>query len=189
VPPEPGDPKIAETVRAEIAALDVRAHWPKERERLELLLRELQAFVNEQPVAWAPLGSLTEGWRTGDPRTRRELICEFFDELNVEDGRIATAVPRRDRAAQVANLIEHAFDEQRGGSPGGIRGQRPVNLAAGPNPAVFVAGGWPHGSAPLHISAKTVETHLAQVFAKLSVANRSAVGAAIGAEHAAQDSS
>jgi hypothetical protein len=119
-------PRRVQASLERIEDLYAMGHWPKERylkerERLEQLLRELQAVVSEKPVAWAPLGSLTEGWRTGDPRTRRELICEFFDELNVEDGRIATAVPRRDRAAQVANLIEHAFDEHRRCSPGGIR--------------------------------------------------------------------
>jgi hypothetical protein len=93
-----------------------------ERERLEQLLRELRAVVAEKPVAWAPLGSLIEGWRTGDPRTRRELLGEFFEELNVEDGRVASVVPRRDRAVQVANLIERAFAKYRRCSPGGIRG-------------------------------------------------------------------
>ena len=42
-----------------------------------------------------PLGSLMEGWRTDDPRTRRDLLAVFFDELTVFGGQIVEWVRRQ----------------------------------------------------------------------------------------------
>lgn len=102
-------------------------HWTRERylaerERLERLLGKLSAESGGDQVAFAPLGSLMEGWRTGDPRTRHDPVATFFDELDVLDGKITTVVPRKDRATEVMSLLESAYARYRPGSPGGIRG-------------------------------------------------------------------
>jgi hypothetical protein len=58
-----------------------------ERERLERLLEELNA-ESQSDVPYMPLGSLMDGWRTGDSRTRHDLVAAFFNELDVLDGQI-----------------------------------------------------------------------------------------------------
>ena len=60
-------------------------------------------------TAALPLGSLMEGWNSGDNRTRRDLLAVFFDELDVLDGQITAVVPRKDREAQVVALLEQSF--------------------------------------------------------------------------------
>ncbi len=62
-----------------------------------------------------------DGWRTGDPRTRRGLLAAFFDELDVIDGQVVSAVPRSEYAAEVTTLLE-SVEELSRSSPGGIRG-------------------------------------------------------------------
>jgi hypothetical protein len=61
-----------------------------------------------------------EAWNTGNPRTRRDLLATFFDELTVRDGRIFDVVPRKDREALVVELLKQAY-AYRECSPGGIR--------------------------------------------------------------------
>ena len=53
-----------------------------------------------------------EGCGTGDSCTRRGLLAAFFDEL---DGRVVSAVPRSEYAAEVAALLECAKSLTRGG--------------------------------------------------------------------------
>jgi hypothetical protein len=74
-----------------------------------------------QPTASLPIGGLMDGWRTGDPRTRRGLLAAFFDELDVLDGQVVSAVPRSEYAAEVAALLDSVENLTRC-SPGGIRG-------------------------------------------------------------------
>jgi hypothetical protein len=110
-----------------IADLYAMGHWTRdrylaERERLERLQEELRAENEVDQVPFAPLGSLMEGWRTGDAKTRHDLVAAFFDELDVLDGRITTVVPRKDRAAEVMALLGAAYHQYCPGSPGGIRG-------------------------------------------------------------------
>jgi hypothetical protein len=109
-----------------IADLYAMGHWARdrylaERERLEQLLEELNA-ESQSAAPFVPLGNLMEGWRTGDSRTRHDLVAAFFDELDVLDGRIISVVPRKDRAAEVMALLERAYAQYRPGSPGGIQG-------------------------------------------------------------------
>ena len=99
-----------------------RERYLAERERLERLQEELRAENEVDQVAFVALGSLMEGWRTGDAKTRHDLVAAFFDELDVLDGRITTVVPRKDRAAEVMALLEAADTQYCPGSPGGIRG-------------------------------------------------------------------
>ena len=47
-----------------------------------------------------------EAWNTGHPRTRRDLLATFFDELTVRDGQIFDMVPRKDREALVGRTVE-----------------------------------------------------------------------------------
>jgi Recombinase/Recombinase zinc beta ribbon domain len=109
-----------------IADLYAMGHWTRdrylaERERLERLLEEVSAESRSDDAPFVPLGSLMEGWRTGDSKTRHDLVAAFFDELDVLDGKITTVVPRRDRAAEVMALLEKAYAQYCPGSPGGIR--------------------------------------------------------------------
>jgi hypothetical protein len=69
------------------------------RARLEALLAEVAEELQSTKEPVLPLGGLVEGWRTNDPRTRRDLLAAFFDELDVLDGEIVAVVPRADRAA------------------------------------------------------------------------------------------
>jgi hypothetical protein len=81
----------------------------------------LEAREREQPPSPLPLDGLMEAWRTGDPVTRRELLEAFFEEIDVEDRQIVAVAPRKDRAAEVADLLDRV-QEFRRCSPGGIRG-------------------------------------------------------------------
>jgi hypothetical protein len=76
--------------------------------------------VEEPRPAQLPVGSLMDGWRTGDPRIRHDLVAAFFDELEVEDGKIVGLVPRSEYAAEVVALLE-LVERERRRSPGGIR--------------------------------------------------------------------
>src|SRR5262245_27936371 len=82
-------------------------------------LAEVVEDVSTMPLL--PLGSLMDGWRTGDQRIRHDLVAAFFDELDVLDGSIVSVVPRSDYAAEVVALLE-LVERERSGSPGGIRG-------------------------------------------------------------------
>src|SRR5438309_2034831 len=81
-----------------------------ERQRLTALRAELLATQAAAVDTTAlPLGSLMEGWRADDPRTRRDLCRSSSMNLTVLDGRIIEWVPRKDMAALVATLLENAF--------------------------------------------------------------------------------
>jgi hypothetical protein len=119
--------KQVQTRLERIADLCAMGHWTRdrylaERERLERLLAELSAESRDDEAPFVPLGSLMDGWRAGDSKTRHDLVAAFFDELDVLDGKITTVVPRADRAAEVMGLLESAYAQYRPGSPGGIRG-------------------------------------------------------------------
>ena len=64
---------------------------------------------------------MTEGWATGDPRTRRGLLGVFFDEIDIVDQEIVSVVPRKQYAAEVVALLDKLDDQYCGCSPGGIR--------------------------------------------------------------------
>lgn len=92
-----------------------------ERTRLEALRDELRLEQQAPSTPSLPLGGLIEGWRTGDARTRRELLATFFDELDVLDREIVAVVPRADRAAEVMTLLEEAYAEVCRSGPCGLR--------------------------------------------------------------------
>lgn len=64
----------------------------------------LVAVVSAPPLDFT---GILAAWDSGDPATRRDLLASLFDALNVEHGTIAAVLPRADRAAQVAALIEY----------------------------------------------------------------------------------
>jgi DNA invertase Pin-like site-specific DNA recombinase len=78
-----------------------------EHVRLTQQREELEQAAQRPPPTSLPLGSLMEGWRTGDLRIRRGLLAAFFDELDVLDGEVISVVPRAEYAAQVVALLEH----------------------------------------------------------------------------------
>jgi hypothetical protein len=106
---------------AQIEATLTRLGNRAEHARLVQQREELKRPAERPQPTSLPLGSLMDGWRTGDPRTRRGLLAAFFDELDVMDGRIVSAVPRSEYAAEVAALLESVRSLTRS-SPGGIRG-------------------------------------------------------------------
>ena len=116
-------------IDATLARLGKRFEWGHideaaylaEHARLVQQREEFQgARERPQPTASLPIGSLMDGWRTGDPRTRRGLLAAFFDELDVLDGQVVSAVPRSEYAAEVAALLDSVENLTRC-SPGGIR--------------------------------------------------------------------
>ena len=50
-----------------------------------------------------------DAWNTGDPQTRRHLLGQLFDALDVEDAQVVSYLPRSDRAAEVAALMDHVL--------------------------------------------------------------------------------
>ncbi len=122
-------PDALAQIDATLARLGKRFEWGHldesaylaEHARLTQQREELQrALEHPTPTTSLPLGSLMDGWRTGDPRTRRGLLAAFFDELDVLDGHVVSAVPRSAYAAEVATLLESVGKLSRR-SPGGIR--------------------------------------------------------------------
>jgi len=79
-----------------------------------------RALERPQSTTSLPLGSRMDGWRTGDARTRCGLLAAFFDELDVLDGQVVSAVPRSGYAAAVVALLE-SVEKLTRSSPGGIR--------------------------------------------------------------------
>ena len=94
-----------------------RAEWARLRAQRE----ELVTRTAERALPPLPLGSLMEGWATGDPRTRRGLLAVFFDEIDIVDQEIVSVVPRKQYAAEVVALLDKLDDQYCGCSPGGIR--------------------------------------------------------------------
>jgi hypothetical protein len=76
---------------------------------LQALKAEVEAFDVESPPI--NLVGIWEAWSAGDPVTRRELLASLFDEVDVEDGHIVGVMPRQDRAAEIAALIDLIYSE------------------------------------------------------------------------------
>jgi hypothetical protein len=87
-----------------------------ERERLEALKREIEQETAE-PGRTINLTGILDAWDRGGEQARRGLLACLFEELHVHDRRIVGYTPRRDRAAEVAGLMEAVSTS----SPGGIR--------------------------------------------------------------------
>jgi hypothetical protein len=126
IPRSPDAMKQVQGRLERISDLYAMGHWTRdryleERARLEALLAELAEELQSADAPLLPPGGLVEGWRTDDPRTRRDLLAAFFDEIDVLDGQIVAVVPRADRAAEVMALLEKAYGQYCPGSPGGIR--------------------------------------------------------------------
>ena len=121
-------PDALAQIDATLARLGKRFEWGHldesaylaEHARLTQQREELQrALEHPTPTTSLPLGSLMDGWRTGDPRTRRGLLAAFFDELDVLDGQVVSVVPRSEYAAEVVSLLEQVGAVTRS-SPGGV---------------------------------------------------------------------
>jgi Recombinase len=104
-------------------------HWTTEQLTAETAsIATLRAEIErelEQPnpaLLW-PVGSLLEIWERGepDPKIRRDLLAEFFDELAVRNEEVVGVTPRGDRTAEVTALLENAYTQFSSGDPGGIR--------------------------------------------------------------------
>ncbi len=101
-----------------------------ERERLEALMEELAAEpAREPPIV---LDDILVAWNEADPQGRRELLGALFDELDVQDGRIVGYKPSYDHAAEIAALMERAFERRtgvRGCATVGREGVEPPQLS------------------------------------------------------------
>ena len=111
-----------------------RAEW----DRLIARRQEIAAELAQPQPSPLPLEGLLAAWNTGVPRTRRELIAAFFQEIDVLDGQVEAVRPREDRAAEVATLLDRAFESFVGVAPAGfepaisaLRGLRPGPLDDG----------------------------------------------------------
>ena len=60
-------------------------------------------------AAAVELDGLLDAWRAGIPVIRRELLGRLFDGLEVQDGQIKRYIPRKDREAAVAKLVDRAW--------------------------------------------------------------------------------
>jgi hypothetical protein len=121
-------PQSQEQVRAAVDRLGKRFEWGHvdeayyraEHDRLSLLLT---ALTQPQPNGDAPdlpLGRMTDLWLAGDSVARRRLVSRLFDEIHVEDGAVAAVVPHRKHAAEIAALIDRAFESLVGVAPAGF---------------------------------------------------------------------
>ena len=114
---------------ASLARLGKRFDWghvdeetyKTEWARLQAQREELVGQAAERKRSPLPLGSLMEGWATGDPRNRRALLAVFFDEIDIVDQEIVSVVPKKEHAAEVVALLDRLDDQYCGCSPGGIR--------------------------------------------------------------------
>ena len=91
-----------------------------EHARLTQQRKELEQAASRPVPTSLPIGSLMEGWQTGDPKIRRRLLGAFFDEIDVLDGEVVSIVPRVEYAAEVVALLENVSAVTRS-RPGGIR--------------------------------------------------------------------
>lgn len=115
-PPGPG--ALAQ-VEATLERLGKRYEWGHLTEaayRVEYA--RLEAVRNELVATFAPasppveLEGLLDAWQTGIPSIRRELLGRLFDGLEVKGGQIIRYIPRKDREAAVANLVDQAWPSQ-----------------------------------------------------------------------------
>lgn len=112
--------------------------YRQEWDRLQAMRRDLvSANQRQRATPPLPLDGLMEAWQTGDPVTRRELLLALFEELDVEERRVVAVVPRKDRAAEVADLLDRVQKFRRC-SPGGDSGRRPVTPGDSARTAVRV---------------------------------------------------
>jgi len=127
----------AHQVRARMKRLGQRFDWGhidegayrQEWERLETLKAEFETLEVERPPI--NLVGILDAWNTGDPVTRRELLANLFDELDVEGGQIVGVKPRQDRAAEIAALIDLIYGEPPDGGLLGVgrEGVEPPKLS------------------------------------------------------------
>jgi hypothetical protein len=86
-------------------------------------------------VGLRPLGATAP--EEGDSQTRREILGELFEELDVREGEIVGYKARDDGAAEVSVIMESIGDKPKGGA----RGYQTLNLLTqlppGP-PAAFL---------------------------------------------------
>ena len=116
---KPQGPGALAQVEATIERLGKRFEWGHideaayraEYARLNVVQDELAASVTPAapPIE---LDGLLDAWRTGIPAIQRELLGRLFDGLEVEDGRIVRYVPRKDREAAVAKLVDRAWPSE-----------------------------------------------------------------------------
>jgi hypothetical protein len=94
-----------------------------ETARLTAVRAELLA-VTAPTVTPVEVERLLDAWRTSIPTIRRELLGRLFDGLEVLDGHVDHYIPRKDREAAVAKLIDLAWPVEPQvmgfGGPGGI---------------------------------------------------------------------
>jgi DNA invertase Pin-like site-specific DNA recombinase len=90
------------------------AHYAAEVARLTQIRDELVAQGSPDRVPLDFTGVL-EAWDSGDPLTRRELLLQLFDALDVEDGEVASWLPRSDRASEVVRLMDRVVGAEREG--------------------------------------------------------------------------
>ena len=89
-------------------------HYLAEVARLAAIRDELaQAVAPSRP----PLDftGVLAAWDGGDTVVRRQLLAQLFDALDVEDGEVVSYLPRSDRAAEVAALIDGLVGAEREG--------------------------------------------------------------------------
>ena len=84
------------------------ATYRAEHARLEAVRNELMAATTPATAA-VELDGLLDAWRTGIPAIQRELLGRLFDGLEVSEGQIFRYVPRKDREAAVAKLVDRAW--------------------------------------------------------------------------------
>lgn len=143
-------------VEATIARLGKRFDWGHiteaeylaEHGRLQTLREEIRAAQIAEPAI--RLDGVLEAWETGDAQTRRELLRELFDELDVRDGEIVGCRPRNDREVEVSALLDLAYadtpDVRQPAASGGCTPNSPFGLLkVGSEPSRPL----PSGSRPL----------------------------------------
>ena len=96
--------------RADFMFFSVK-RWDQEQYRAEVerLTRIRDELARELLPERPPLlfTGVLAAWDGGDSVTRRELLGQLFDALDVENGEIVRYMPRSDRAAEIARLMEY----------------------------------------------------------------------------------
>jgi hypothetical protein len=89
-------------------------HYLAEVARLSAIRDELAATLTPDRTPLDFAGVLS-AWDSGDALIRRDLLVQLFDALDVEDGEVVAYLPRSDRAAEVAALMERLVGAEREG--------------------------------------------------------------------------
>ncbi len=71
--------------------------------------REVEQALTRQPSL--VFAGIRQAWASGDSQTRREILGELFEELDVREGEIAGYKARDDRAAEVTMIMESITDK------------------------------------------------------------------------------